>query len=485
MSSAGFASLLGTDAPADRRHVEDFNLNRLEIDPTINYRWGSKEAMEADLKREEEVDGETVNTFEVLVDSIKEAGRVQEPIGVVERDGRNLVIYGFTRAIAARKAGLKKIAAYIYDSSISEIEIRTLQLAENSAKLKRKVNWVSMVEAYYRLLEDAEKLVDSIPKDNRPRGDSGRRLTPKQIATEHLARVLGQEKSIRYVANMRSTLKSLPAKLVQMVKTYDWSYPTTKEFVSEGRHKPFSGDFITKVVEEIRAKKPSMLDVTPEDVRQARDRAAKVSKTVYAGETPRTPSQTTVLRVVSGGDDRRLSAGTVRDVCVDIVTANLPSFETNLEGIKKSWLWYQIIGMGMSTGEVMLPACAVSRALASEKDSKKATAEVAADTKVIDRQHRNSANTYATGIVVQALLRAEVQRRAGDVNSWMAAFSGTDGSKTMNRVAFSMAVREALNEAAASHRPMTLNEVFKLAFDDLTERVVLAAPRVRAQVATA
>lgn len=111
---------------------------------------------EPDLPTREKMDGEKLRE---LADSIALIG-LQQPIGVEERGGRFVIIYGHRRFVATKMIGRPEILARVYPAGVDHAI--AMQAAENA--FREKVNAAEEGEWYRELYEtrcdrDLEKLV--------------------------------------------------------------------------------------------------------------------------------------------------------------------------------------------------------------------------------------------------------------------------------------------------------------------------------------
>jgi len=79
---------------------------------------------------EKDEGGGTQGSLERLANSIKNSGVIQ-PLAVMEKEGKYYLLAGERRTIAAAMAGLDEVPVRIYESDLSELDQREIELAEN------------------------------------------------------------------------------------------------------------------------------------------------------------------------------------------------------------------------------------------------------------------------------------------------------------------------------------------------------------------
>ncbi len=443
------------DAPTRtaRTHHAEFPLEKVKLDPRENYRWGSEEAMLADLKAtsRDPSDGSQVCTYEVLKGSIRTMG-VEEPVGLVPRaDGTYRVVYGFTRVLAAKEVGLAEVPAYVYDAALPEEEAQLLQLRENSLTLKRQVNWVAEVEMYDRLLGMVRKAFAKTPADQLPRGDAGERLTPKKAAARVVAKALGVSSAT--MRNRHFTLHHIDPRVVALSREGKLNYAAACEFCTGDAAVPFKAEFVTSVIEALQSRDAAMAKVTADTVRQTMRRLRADKKEAYEGD--QRPS--TVCGQVAAGT--RQSPGALRDLCVAMWRPVLTKYRLTLASPAEEWekmrttiTWQRIVGIGIAAADVTEPVL-----------------ERGEDTGRAELQHEETAFRYVVGALVQAALAADMRYSAERFREWISS-SSFDGlkAKRSNRLEFYGAVQAAMDKAM--HRSQIL-PIVKKAREELRERL--------------
>lgn len=439
-----------------RVHHGDFPVREIRVIPSDNYRWGSEEAMRADLKAtvKDPSDGSQVCSYEMLKDSIRVLG-VEEPVGIVQRDGVFRVVYGFTRVLAAQELGIAKIPTYVYDASLPNEEAQLLQLRENSLTLKRQVNWVSEVEMFQKLLGFARKAIAHINSGDLPTRDDGKRLTHKKAAAQSVARALGVSPST--MKNRYFTLEHLDPRVVKLSREGRMDYASASEFTTGDAAVPFKKEFITATLEALDADNPGAPRITAEAVRTAmrklRDEAEDSTK-LYEGD--RRP--TTI--VASAGIIARQSPGALRDLCVAMwsrvlrpgkVTKDLPADQW--ETLRKGRTWFTVVGIGIGASDVKPP---VTEEGAGSRE---------------ELQHDDTAYRYVVFALVQAYMMRDLKMDAETFRSWMCASTVGDGkTKRVNRMEFFSAVQTVLGKY---NHMSPLKTVVLAIRDEIRERVGL------------
>jgi hypothetical protein len=346
----------------------------LVVDPTLNYRWGSEEAMRADLTRTtRDESGNDTNEYGALVQSVKTAGRILVPIGVMPDEGRYRVIYGFTRAMVARELGIPAPVT-IHEAGMSDDEIRSLQLMENSAGVRRSVHWVAETRGIRDAHAAREKVYKDMIPSRRPKGPDGKVLTPNALAWRDLADRMGR--STFTLMDRVSFLRIIPAVIVEHAEKHGWSLGLCKEFHSGDCDRPYSDEFLRHIIDELKRNCPDLSRVTQKSVTSAKVRVHKwlterkdgdkgpLWRTgVKSGDASRqqedaTPAVTEeTLRVNS-----RRSPSASRDLAVVHVghmlvraKLTLARSEADWESVRKTSTWYRVCGIGIGCGESITP----------------------------------------------------------------------------------------------------------------------------------
>jgi hypothetical protein len=375
-----------------KRSFTAIPLSDIVIVPAENYRWGSEEAMKADVEAQTlDEDGAAVNTYQRLKDSLAETG-LRDPVGLIQRDDGYHVVYGFTRTLAAKELGWETVDAYVYPSTLSAAEVQTLQLQENSTSLRRTVNWIATVEAFKSLMAKViARLVSSGEMDA---------AQAKKTAKGIVSRSLG----VTYpVISMRAVaLKRLHPDVVACVRKHNWSYAVAVEFYSGDVENPFSGDFIRDVLESVKRAQPDLNQITPASIRKAKTLVAqRVGRTKVFADAEK-------AEVAKLTQDSRLTGGAVRDACVGILYAsiakdtNIKTFSPEkLEMLKKTASWNQVLGLGIASGEIQPPASAARAMEARAPDT-------ATDT-TMDSLYGRTSVRWGYTTAIQALLMRHVE----------------------------------------------------------------------------
>ena len=453
-SAARPATLESAFHRTPRKHVEAFPLANLIIDPRENYRWGSEEAMRADLAAtsRDPSTGVQVCSYEMLKDSIKSLG-VEEPIGVVPRaDGTYRIVYGFTRALAAKELGLGAIPAYVYDPSLPEEEAQLLQLRENSIGLKRPVNWVVEVETYLRLLEYTRASIEAVPFHQRPRGDDGKVMSVKEAAISIVSKMLGVSGAT--MKNRAYHLRHMPASVVKLSREGHLSASAATEFYSGDSKVPFAAEFVDAVLADLKSRPGGYAAATSETVKQAMRRVKEASgKPVFEGG--KKPS-TLGSNIPAAG---RHGSGLLRDMCVALWRGYLDRTKLVQASPDKAWadlargrVWYTVVGIGIGAADVSEPVV-----------------QAGDDTGLAERRHEETAFHYAMSTFLQAFLAAELSVDAESFRDWLNGFTSVGGTRLLNRVEFHAAIAAALENVVP--RTANLKAIAATARSELKERL--------------
>jgi hypothetical protein len=436
---------------ASKATFREIPLKSVIVDPTKNYRWGSDAAMREDMARiDRTADGETINLYGMLKESIRAVG-VEEPIGVVAEDDKFTVIYGFTRAMAAREVGLKVVPAAVY-TRISEAEIVERQMRENSLTLKRGVHWLAEAESFARLVEKRVPEYTERAKAGEKFGMSARLkdkpMPPREAAIRDISTVLGVEPGTMH--NRIAIAKLLPESARAFIKEAAIGFFPSKEFHSGDKENPYTDEFIKAVIADIRKFDPSAARITPKVIRNAKHRvltggkkesAAKKLQAFAKGEMPDTLTAKALIL-----DANRLSPGALRDHSADLATTymlregvTLSSDKATWDAVRTSPEWSMILGLGCGAGDVPLPSTVAA-------DS--ATDPAAASRVTQTSGHVELGYRYVVAAFAYAALRLEVLRRKrGDFGHWLAGSSMAGAAKKSNRMEFTRAIREAVQES--------------------------------------
>lgn len=444
----------GNPVRTPRTYFEAFPMADILLDPTENYRWQSKEAMESDTKatmRDPSGDSGGLCTYRMLVDSIRTMG-IEDPVGLVKReDGKHHVVFGFTRVLAAKELNFTSIPAFVYEESLPYEEAQLLQLRENSLTLKRAVNWVAEVEMYMRLVGYTRKSIEAMPASKRPKGETAKMSTPKRLACAAVAQALGVAPAT--MKNRYYVLQHIDPRIRELSEKGVMNYAAASEFSSGDAAVPFTKEFVTGVLDEMRRNDPEMTKATAETVRRVmRQLKDAGEKPMYEGGVR--PS--TVCGQWSAG--QRQSPGALRDLSVALWAGLLARTKMTLGSDADRWnklkqckVWFTVVGIGIGSADVTEPV------LESTEDTGRA-----------ELQHEETAWRYAMSALIQAALAADMKMGPEQMREWMNSQTVQGGSKALNRMEFHNAVQSALD--GENHMAPTLPIVRK-AREDLRERL--------------
>lgn len=344
--------------------VRDIPVNSLSIDPSNNYRWGSRESMQEDLTNSHELDedsGDTRNKFEILVDSVRACG-VMQPISVQKSGDKFIVRVGFNRALAACKAGLKVIPARVYSEDVPEDVIRREALIENSPDLRRQVPWVVTAKEWAVALENETEKQRGILPSMRMKTPTGRPRAPEDAAAATVAKELGITEA-RLKARV-ALVSSLPKPVVEQATIHHWSVDVCKEFLAEP---PLSETSLARVLDEMRRSDKTLTRVTARVVSKARERVAAWEADGKYGDDGKvawrkpTSDRSKAGMAEPAESSAPLVASSLRDVAVNLAGAALVrtgvtygSAEDRWVALEKTWEWVAICGIGIGVNEVRL-----------------------------------------------------------------------------------------------------------------------------------
>ena len=431
------------------REHHDISLAKIIIDPAENYRWGSQQAMQADMASP---------AFAVLQASVADAG-VQDPVGLVKRGDDYHVVYGFSRCLAARQAGIKTVPAYVYEPTLSATETQLLQLRENSKELRRPVCWIHEVRVWRRLVDETAARYAGMPDESRPK-EGGKVLPPGKAAAKEISRLLGKEPNTYY--DLEAQLKHLHPRVVESAIAYGWSQYATLEFFSGDAKAPYAGDFVVSVLGRLTAEFGTLAGITPEAVRRAKRQVAAAVKNVFVGGAE--PTTVRARKRMEG--DSRMGPGIARDACVDcfdgIIQKGAVTPEDADAKLRNGPVWNKVIGIGMAIGEVSLPACAGGNSQQPPD--------------AVDQAHKASGDRWALQCLVHAYLRRHVASIVGNFEEWAASTEEVDGEKRYHRREFHSSVAASVQRAVTA-RSFTLKDAIGTAFVELRDRVSLKNTR--------
>lgn len=476
---------------AVRKHHSRFPVADIVIDPTENYRWGSVDAMKADLAAKELTldNGDVRSGYAMLRESIRVLG-VEDPIGLVQREDGYHVVYGFTRATAAREVGLETVPAYVYQN-ITEAEAQLLQARENSPQLKRSVNWLSEHEMFnemvVRLINrlNASKAEGSALPSSFPQS--------KARAEEVVAKILGR--GVQSMRNRTHYLRHLDPRVKMLAREGRITCTAAIEFYSGDANNLYPASYITAIMAALAGADGAYPDrITPQRVREAK-RAV-----MLRGDGPTDTGEKRQRSVVgqrskAPGACRDSAPGVIRDTAILIAARlllaeklNLTSTDSQVAELTRSVEWAMIQGMGMGCGEVAHPPVL----LAARPDTAKAApanewdgeddadeeGDMDANLARMQQRHEESAERYATAVFIQAFVRNAMDR-AGVKNfeNWIAGAYKEPGTTrtTSHRSIHNAAVNRALVDPG-----LTLLARAKLAWTDVRKLMPKTAPAGRA-----
>ncbi len=417
-------------AAAKTQHI---SVKSVIFDPQDNYRWGSKEAMEHDIATSvtEDDDGQKVNAYRVIVNSIKATGHVQVPIGVRAIGKKFKMVYGFNRFLAAREIGLSTVPAVVYPNDTDEGTLATLQVVENSDSLKRTVNWVAetrMWEKLYNLTHD--QMMNVLPS-RRPKTTSGAPLSASCAAWRDVASKIGRSELT--MRERIQILNCLDAEVQQIAHRKNWSFNATKEFYSGDARKPYVASFVKHLLDEIKRSDPDFDHVTPATVTKAKVRVArwlaagrgKDGKPLWRGkgsdETDEQPALTEADGLL------RLSPAGMRDIAINLATDSLRKLrltlsqsETQWAAVEKTQTWHRVIGVGVGSGSVRM---------------REGSEDLTENVDFTDLPAR--AQTFVMGVFVSAALRCEIETRCRvNWSEWYSSNTIVGVDSRSNRILF-------------------------------------------------
>lgn len=413
-----------------RTHHAELPLELIKIVPEENYRWTNAILMREELAKVERdpSDGSLVNTFEMLKASIQAIG-IDEPIGVVMRDdGFYHVVYGFTRAVAAKELNLRVIPAYVYDPSLPDAEARLLQMRENSIALKRPVNWVNEVKMFRDLSRQYQIEYDS-GKVPLPFAEDGSKMTSRDAASDRVCRVLG--KSANSMRTRLQTFEKVDQRVKDLAKFGKFTYNVTLEFLPVKDKVGMSAEVVGEVLAEMRRRDPEFKTTTPETVRQVYKWVVESRAALTAPAEPESETDSPVRLTPHVEQNlHNMSPATARDLAVAMVIATLKGLGLNhdspaetLEKLRNMPTWQRVIGIGIGTSQIVSPL-------------------------VAGKSFDIHAHNYAMRVFLAAFLRrfipgAEDRQR---FDAWHSALTTRGAVQVMNRVEFANAIEAAMSE---------------------------------------
>lgn len=469
------------DVKTSRKHHSAFPVAQIVLDPTENYRWGSAAAMKADLAREDMLleDGSTRSSYQLLRDSIAAIG-VEDPVGLVEREDGYHVIYGFTRAAAAKELKLESVPAYVYAGTISSGEVQLLQMRENSPALKRAVNWVAETEMYDSI---TKRIYLRMLEKNPGVGKQAAASLHKQ-AHEAACRILG-----RYPSTMKSRthfLRVLDPRVITLSREGRLTCTGAMVFHSGNVDHPYTPAFITAVLRHLRGKEGYKLSIQPVEVRKACDavRAGQArgeevddsdgadvgdepeQRAVATGHTMSRVSRSLAkaadakgapgpVQLMRAPEKIRQSSAVLRDlsglIAWDIIHRKGFGLTTDAKEVEKHIVnspeWHKVIGIGFGAGDISMPPL-METVLGGRSDEDSEVAQMA-------NQHELTAERYVvaafvSGFLRQAMASAGVRNLDYDDKGWMLGkTTREDGQVIHHRAVYSDAIQEAVGMPGA------------------------------------
>lgn len=462
-----------------RKHAANFPMDRVVIVPEENYRWGSEEAMKADLAKADLPlgNGEIGCSYDLLRDSIRAIG-VEEPVGLVERADGHHVIYGFTRCLAARDVGLDTIPAYLYGSELPEAEMALLQLRENSQALKRSVNWVAETEQYQSI---SAHLLNRRLARMAEAGEVGRQetISAHKACNVAASRILG-----RHPSGMKSRvhfIHYLDKRVVEMSRQGYFSLQAAREFHSGNVDNLYPPAFVTAVLKLLHGADGYKSTILPADVRRAvngvkaglatgdivlRDGSAAppaperkghtMNRTVRnaraeAEKADSAEAEHGPLSKMKAPDKIRQSSAILRDIsellameCLAAAGLTMGSDPAAVEKVVHSREWHRIEGIGFGAGDISMPPL-FETVLGGRKT----------DDPEVQHMHlhyERTAQRYVVTAFVRAFLRM-CMRNAGirDLDfsdqGWLLGKTMVEGKNMPHRQAYNDAVAAGLEPA--------------------------------------
>jgi ParB-like chromosome segregation protein Spo0J len=448
-----------TTATDKRVFHKAFLLKDITFDPTDNYRWGSAESMERDLraKTQAEAGDDASVGFETMKTSIATGG-VEEPIGLRVVGTEVRIIYGFTRYVACKELGLEAIPAFLYEG-ISDTEAASLQLRENSTNLKRGVGWVATTRMFNRLVDSLVEECIAIPAAERPTDSRGFAKSARRTAIVKVCERMGM--SERVLTEQARVIKNAQPEALEMAEEGRLNVWAMKELESGDKDNPYSREFVKEVLaESVRTSKGRA--ITTQEVRNAlkrvkdKNRHVTVKKAGAKAEAY-TPAASEMV------DTRRVSGGCLRDIATNVAATYVAKHKLgSAEATDDAWAkltlssaWCIVQGVALSSGESPLPegaesenGCDISQALRLTRD-------------------------YTKSVFLRAIVRQEVTRRftIHNYGAWLA--STTDKNRT-RRHEVAKAIGTVLAEAKDTD---TMKALFMRVFDELRDSNTIPAIR--------
>ncbi len=424
-----------------RTHHAEFPTKDIIVVPEENYRWGGVEGMEADMAMLDVVnaDGTRSSSFEILKRSIATLG-VEDPVGLVKRNDGYHVVYGFTRTVVAKQVGLKTLPAYVYDSSLPDSEFELLQGRENTAVLKRNVNWVAETELYISLVE---RMVTRLVAGN---DNAGTRKAAQGKARAVIERVLGR--AHKTMKNQTHYLQVIDKRVINLCRAGHMKLKTAIEFHSGDVGAPFDPKYVTAVLRQLMVKGVYPTDIALESVQRAKkyvdlngvDLEASDDSDVDVGAEPLPYHKAQNTRF---GDKTRQNPGCLRDVAglmayEDLLHRKLTLTNTaeEVQKVVNGRAWNKITGVGFGAGEVLVPP--LMEVVLHGKSGE-----------VIDRQqraHEVTSYRYAVAAYLHAFVRQALKglgypNMDSDDKGWISGKSkGPDGFEVTNRELYTKAI---------------------------------------------
>lgn len=459
-----------------RKHHSAFPVAHIVLRPEENYRWGSEEAMKADIANEDVVreDGTKACSFAMLKESVAIMG-VEDPIGLVERENGYHVIYGFTRALAAQLTGTASLPAYVYEPGIPEAEVEMLQMRENSPTLKRTVNWVAETEMFTSI---STRLLNRLLEKATAEAGGAELTIPvrknlKVKADLAVCKIMGRYPST--FKSRRHFMHRLDQRVITLAREGRLSCTAAMEFHSGDVDRPFDPSFVTAVLSSIRGDSGYPPVITPEKVRNAMrlvraegwDSAPKPSAAAPSAESGfEGDDHPEPARTPRGGGEEGRAAGRapllkapekirqspsiLRDLSNLVAwealrarSITLASPEAATAKLKDSPEWHKIIGIGFGAGEVTMPP--LMETIIAGRDHEED------DVQRMQNQHEHTADRYVTTAFIHAFMRqamatAGVRNFDLDDKGWISQkATNSEGSDVLHRLIYGHAVTNAAN----------------------------------------
>lgn len=436
--------------PSLKRVYREVSYRSLIVDPKDNYRWGSAEMRDKDLKSVAATDDTEFVGYEAIKSSIAAAG-MHEPLWAIKDGDKFRVFAGFTRGHAAIELRLESVPIFVY-AELNDTEREMLQLRENSDRLKRYPNWGLETTARKKQHEALEAKYTTgqakLRKDHR-----GDELSASMSAYHEMAEALGC-----YYTTLRdhvTIFKALHPKVQQWARDGHIGYKSAQEFTN--RADPYTPEFIEQVMLEIRRCNPAG-KVTPREVQTAKLRVKKwleegraAGKTMWRATTKGTDEEKVAW---AAADVPRLSPGAVRDMAMNFAAVGIASLRLTVDSTDDEWekvrthgMWFRVAGMGFGTGDILRPA----------------DGESADGCDLGDMRTREF--SYVAGVLAHTAIRKAVNEKIGrryTFSRWLAA---------RTRIDFRIALRSAVQDAVVRDTTNKVGAIVRAAWADLIVRI--------------